>query len=235
MRKTLSDACRKITKTLGDISKKITWSTLSTVGKQKATRTSYFWMIFVPLTAKILRAIPSEIPLSHIKLPGAITVGLPFSWKAFYFSAVAISIGTAIYSIWCPAVIKKWSNYADFEREGSGFLQLKLAVAQYVNKEKNTSVGPTLADHYFVINPGVDLTTLIESMKADKGTEGFFASKDIQKDRQVDFFETTRHLVDDLHTTARLACALCYAVGFLFLLAVFLNTFYFVVRFAAER
>ena len=95
-----------------------TWDGLNRLGKSRVLQTSYVWLLVVPTAAKILGALESPIVLTGLGQGLRFTLELPFSWKLFYFSAVAISLGGIIYTTRCPKLVRSFSTFADFEAEG---------------------------------------------------------------------------------------------------------------------
>jgi len=93
---------------------------LNVFGKNRLLATSYLWLIVVPVTAKVFSKIENPLDLSNVIDGLVIDLELPFSWHLFYYSAVLISLGGAIYRIRCPAIIRDYSTFADYARVGRG-------------------------------------------------------------------------------------------------------------------
>jgi hypothetical protein len=96
-----------------------TWSSMKVLGKSKVIQTSYLWLFFVPLAAKALANIPEQIFIPFYGETLTIKLSLPFSWKAFYASAVCFSTASLIFNVFCPAVIKKYDTFTDYEQKGT--------------------------------------------------------------------------------------------------------------------
>jgi len=96
------------------------WRNINRLGKNRLLGTSYFWLVVVPILAKLLSIIENPLDFTHF-VPGLkIDLNLPFSWQLFYFSAVMISIAGAIYHLCCPKIIKYFNDFSDYQKEGRG-------------------------------------------------------------------------------------------------------------------
>ena len=100
------------------------WSSLNRFGKSRLLRSSYVWLLVVPMLAKFLATIGPEIEIPLWESTITITIGLPFSWKMFYFSAVGFSLASLLYSTGCPYIIRDYERFSDFRDEGKGSTQL---------------------------------------------------------------------------------------------------------------
>ncbi len=95
------------------------WSKLRGFGESRILKSSYFWIAFVPLIAKLFRYI-NTVNIEFIKLD----LELPFSWQMFFWGAFFASIANLIYSFKCPNIIKMFEDYSEFEDSGRGEQQL---------------------------------------------------------------------------------------------------------------
>jgi hypothetical protein len=92
----------------------VSWKILSSLGQSKLVKSSYIWMIVIPIFAKILEKVDPQIQLYIFGELFHINFTLPFSWKIFYFSSLFFAAGTIIYQIFCPRIIKEYPTYNDF-------------------------------------------------------------------------------------------------------------------------
>jgi len=104
-----------------------TWSKLSRLGNSRILRTSYLWLIAVPIAAKFLSAVEQTItiPLSDSSL--TLTLALPFNWKVLYYGAVSLSIATVVYWWRCPELVRLHRHYAAFQSTGQTGMDINLA------------------------------------------------------------------------------------------------------------
>jgi hypothetical protein len=45
---------------------------------------------------------------------------LPFTWQIFYFSAIFVAIGSTLYSLLCPPIVRDFRDYDEFKSRGYG-------------------------------------------------------------------------------------------------------------------
>ncbi len=104
---------------------KLTWETLNSLGKSRILRTSYIWLLVVPVAAKVLSSVNSPIKLTGIGEGLRFNLELPFTWKLFYLSSIAISFAGIIYTLKCPLLVRKFNTFNDFKIEGRNLDYLK--------------------------------------------------------------------------------------------------------------
>ena len=108
------------------------WDTLNALGKSRVLRSSYLWLIVVPIAAKALSSVENPIVLTGLGEGLVLSLTLPFSWKLFYFSSVSISVAGLIYSFRCPEIIRKFKSFGQYMSEVGGGTYL----ANYVGRPK---------------------------------------------------------------------------------------------------
>ena len=113
------------------------WSSLNYVGRTRALRTSYFWLLFVPLAAKALERFDAMVAIPFLGSKQMLTLSLPFSWQMFYFSSVAFAIATFIYTWKCPRIVRDYDRLSDFTEEGKGSRQI---LAEYLEPGSGLSI-----------------------------------------------------------------------------------------------
>ena len=109
------------------------WKFISRFGKNGFVKRTYIFLILLPFTISTLK----KFRLEHV------IDSIPFSWHMFFFSAVFFTIGTIIYNLFAPSIIKENSSYADFRNAGKDWDHIdmyaeehKIPFDDYVNKEK---------------------------------------------------------------------------------------------------
>lgn len=80
----------------------IRWSTLGRFHAIKAVRTMYFWVLVVPIAAKLLEHTGGQATICAFSSCVRLQLALPFSWIAFYFSAVCFALAEVVYLARCP-------------------------------------------------------------------------------------------------------------------------------------
>lgn len=93
------------------------WSTLAAFGDNRLLRSSYVWLIVVPVIARLFDGIGSPIILTGISQELKINLELPFSWKIFFFAAVAISFANSVFAIYRPNIVKL-RDFGKFQQKG---------------------------------------------------------------------------------------------------------------------
>jgi hypothetical protein len=93
------------------------WDRISHVGGIKAFKSSYFFLMLVPVLAKALAHLPPNVVLV-LGHPVTIHLRLPFNWLVLFFCALSVTIGNVIYELFCPKIIKGFSDFSDFQRAG---------------------------------------------------------------------------------------------------------------------
>ncbi len=151
-------------------------------------------------------------------------LGLPFSWKLFYYAAVAFAAFSFLYAIRCPRIVRDYDRFRDFIDEGRGgrqILQEALHVfwrpspfsAPEIQREVVrrflTSIGHHLAD-----DPNLSPAQLREF--------------DIPQGREADAFWLVRGHADTAHPFARALCAVLTTLGFFLIVIVVYENFRYV-------
>ena len=200
------------------------WSGLSRLGQSRILATSYIWMILVPVAARMLEAVGRDTTIDLFGWQLVIgTLGLPFSWKVFFYASVAVSIAGAIYSLRCPKAVRAWKRYSEFTDEGRGAHQLIRLFFSTVREEPPEKRDPQIdifcnryTDFRVKRDGPLPLRKILESSMSPHGMpDAFWHTRD--------FGETTRPF-------SRLACLLSYLVGFGLLLLIAGENLYYVVK-----
>ena len=85
------------------------WSNLTKLGKSRIIQSSYVWLLIVPAVTKALAPLEMLGQNQTFEVLGTtltLHVGLPFSWKVFYVSAVFLAGSSLLYQMFCPRLIK---------------------------------------------------------------------------------------------------------------------------------
>jgi len=109
------------------------WSSLNKLGQSRVLRSSYFWIIFVPFGAKVLSQVGDQHSITIFGATFLLTLGLPFSWKIFFYASIAFSLASLLYSIFCPSIIKNYERFSDFQDEGKGERQIRENLISILN------------------------------------------------------------------------------------------------------
>lgn len=109
----------------------ISWILVNSLGKLRFSRVSYYFIVIIPILAKALDKVSSPIFLKIGDNEFSINIDLPFSWYLFYFGAVLIAIGSLLYQIFCPRIIKDYKNYGEFLAAGESDSYLEKVSDEY--------------------------------------------------------------------------------------------------------
>ena len=114
-----------------------TWQALESIGNNKLVKSSYIWIIIIPMVAKLLENIPENLEVPFYKNI-IITLTLPFSWQLLYFSALSFAISTAIFYIFCPPLISKFPDIQEYKKRGLEKEQLITFFSTWLRKNDST-------------------------------------------------------------------------------------------------
>jgi hypothetical protein len=179
----------------------------------------------------MLQTIDNDIAFSVFGAEINIRLGLPFSWKAFYFAAVAFAIASFVFSVFCPPIIRDHNTFREFADKGMGTTQIVSAVLSRFpslspeDKRARNDFSAIYVSH----RADAEYTSRLQRAEA-KGTEDWPLVAQISEPRLADAFWAARSHLDSVYRVARMICVFCYAIGFLFSFAVLLQGFSFVLR-----
>lgn len=64
------------------------WSQLNQIKDVKIISSMYVWIFIVPILAKVLSLVSDIATVTVFNYTFEVNIGLPFSWRSFYFSAL---------------------------------------------------------------------------------------------------------------------------------------------------
>ncbi len=226
------------------------WSTLTKYGRSRLIRTSYIWLFAVPFLAQLLRGVDRELELSFLGNPLTLTLDLPFSWKMFYFGAVAAAIASAVYSTYCPNIIRDYERYWELNREGKGSRHITRALLEaaashsLLTPPKQGSLLMRLCRKHSLPDLGIERRRAFLGEFLERYSDNFGQNEpdpadawilshktEIKADKLAEAFWYVRDIADRTRPMARVVAGSCYVVALGFLAAVLLQNFVYVVRF----
>lgn len=95
-----------------------TWGGISIISRNKLIRSSYIWLLIVPLVYKVFEKIEFPFAIVFQGTGFELNLDIPFNWKIFFISSVIISVANVIYYISCPKMIKDFKHYGEFKEKG---------------------------------------------------------------------------------------------------------------------
>lgn len=187
------------------------WSQLKKVESYSVVKSMYVWLLIVPIAAKATAKIRGIVDLEIFGHDFTFDFGLPFSWEAFYFAALAFVIGNIAVIARCPKIVLENTDYASFKMQGKGRTHLF---------EYWKDIGKT-AEDFGTVWGNTDhvnmdyLEKAIEDQKSGTFWDGFKNA------------ETVRAI-------SRYFCSFFYFVGFILIAIVLLQNLGFVIQFLIE-
>lgn len=210
---------------------KLRWSALGRLGNSRLLKSSYYWLIVVPLLAHLIIEVNPVIKIPLWGSEHILNLGLPFSWKMFYFSAVACAISSAVYSFGCPNIVAYYKNFSDFAegRRGTDLIKSQMY--------KALTTREPISNPNHLINMFTDgyCQKLPDKMRDPHPWEDRFSvileEAVIRDDKLEDTFEFVRSLSNLSNPKLRVFCGVCYSIAFLLILIVLVQNFIYVWQF----
>lgn len=195
----------------------LTWNSLNRLGNSAVLRSSYFWIVFVPIVAKVMAPIDSFAQVEIFGYVWNLEIGLPFSWKLFFFAALAFSLASLIYSSYCPEIVRDYQSFNEFREQGKGSSQITRALA--AAKPDSTTITSFLESY-------------CDDAETDLSSSDYLQRAVIHEGRLADAFWFVQEYSDLSRPALRLSLWFLYSIGFALLLAVLLENIVYVVRYA---
>lgn len=185
----------------------IKWSQIAGVGRNRLVRSSYIWLLFVPIAAKALQTVENPLTLTGLSEQLHVSMELPFSWKIFYGAAVLFSIANLVFYARCPEIIRDFSNFRDFQNQGRGMEY----IYEYVYR----------IDY----EPFIELfDKLNNTIRREDGLSR------VPTEQVAEFYWNIHRLEDIRRNWYCNFCALLFGIGLILILFVFIENFVYVVR-----
>jgi hypothetical protein len=220
------------------------WSSLRALGTSRVVKSSYVWLMLVPVGGKCLSAVNDVTTFTILGTEISVHLSLPFSWKAFFFAALAFALADLIWQIKCPDIIKKYANYTDFLSQGrtaldtkhyfletvSGFFMSgrtsfeKIQAMQHMKAFLKAATGRrfsmlTEEDFKFFQEPS-DIPT--QNVDRILGYE-------VEKEKESNLFHFVVKRSQNLRFRWLCLCSACYVVGFLLMTIVLCQSIWTVI------
>lgn len=218
-----------------------TWTSLNSLGRNRVLKSSYVWIVVVPIGAKLFSAIRETLTFTILDAEIAVNPSLPFSWEMFYFSAVFIGAGSLIYFRYCPDIVSKYDRLSDFTAEGKGSKQLRESLLQVAPAGSNMPSHARIRDgmvfafmKYFGLVGGRTFPTVEGENELLVTYDEFLNAKtNAKRDKDTDSnlaneFWYVRDCANRYAPNARRICFLCYFIGLIFLAIVLIENFLYV-------
>lgn len=209
-----------------------TWSSLRWLGDSRLLRTSFAWLVVVPMLARGVNALPAALVQQFTPLP--------FSWKAFYFAAVFTAIGNLIYLLRCPRIVRSYESFADFESEGKGAEQLRRELENLCLRYHRQIPADSLANTIREFAKSFCTSELSDADRdaiATDSSHSFVKASalEVKSDAAGQAFWSLRDFADQLVARWRWPCFLTFAAGIALVAVVFLQNVFFVSTLAIHE
>ena len=222
------------------------WSSLRVLGTSRTVRSSYLWLMLVPIVAKCLSAVNEIATFTILSATISVPLSLPFSWKAFFFAALAFAVADLIWHIKCPGIIKKYSNYSDFVSQGRTVLDTKyyfLEAVPYFFIPSSTPYYEKMQTMEYLKRFIKAATGRRISMLTEDDIKFFMNQSDIptqnvdkiigyevKKEKESDLFHFVIKYSENIHFGWLRFCTACYLIGFLLMIIVLLQSIWAVIN-----
>ncbi len=227
----------KLHRWLERVSRRLTWTNLGRLGKSKILKTSYLWLLLVPISAKAIAAINHESHSSILSQAMALDFSLPFSWKLLYFAAVAIAAADAIYELRCPKIIRQFKDYTSFCASKASDREISCAFASWWSQSALRNGAPGDEDRKFLslfleycqLSTSPDV--VIEKIRtSEDGGWNDLRQLTAPADMAAGLFGFVREVLDQKRTLSRLFCCTAYTAAFVLLLIIVIQNCAYVIK-----
>ena len=94
------------------------WSAIKKIQQLRIVKSMYVWLFVVPIIAKFFSKLEDVVNVTIFNYTFNLQLGLPFSWKVFYYSALLFVFANLIFLFRCFTMIKDYNNLFEFDRDG---------------------------------------------------------------------------------------------------------------------
>ena len=209
------------------------WTSLSSFGKANVLKSSYLWVVSVPIIAKFLGQVEDIISVNAFGVQWNLALSLPFSWTIFYFSSFAIGLGMAIYAIRSPEIIRRFDNYSEFQAEGNTSYQVREYFIKHINSEKfgyDLSYRVAMFLQEFT-KAGTSSQQDIDKCNTNKSLVKIVFNNQVETSKGIDAFWFTQDAFNTSNTFSRLFCFICFVFGSMLFCLVLFENFKYVLEY----
>ncbi len=192
--------------------KLLSWTSLRSMGNSRLIRTSFFWFVFVPIAARFCQHFPESVEINLFAEDKLVVVplGLPFRWTVFYFMSVAFALAQAVYLWRCPKIIRRYTNFSEYQRRHAGVVSLAalLIRADSLSEQLRPAlkaIDPKLGDAVAQVRDGKPSAPWL----ADLAT----ALREVDSRTLNDVFDILSSIYAKQHPRILLLCSTLFAIG----------------------
>lgn len=156
-----------------------TWSELSGLGKNHLVTRTYLFLPLVPFIVSVLSRIDIATEASGVKFH--LLQAVPFSWKVFFWCAFSFTVGSVIFQLFAPKIIRENRTWYDFENAGKTWGHLMNYLLELgIDYEKWTKVIIDVSEE-----DGFDLETFLSNYSPSDKNQLEFVIKNRRDLRQT--------------------------------------------------
>lgn len=96
------------------MSKKLTWEFVRNLGALRFSKASFIFLTIIPILLKATEKFVNPFVLYLNEKEYIFQLELPFNWFYLYFGAISISLGSLIFILFCPKIIKEFKDYGAY-------------------------------------------------------------------------------------------------------------------------
>lgn len=191
------------------------WKSLRPFGASRIAASSYFLLFFVPIAAKLVSLVHDPLTVKLFGAEFELSLELPFNWKVLYAGAIASAFGRALFSYFCPALIRQYSSFSDFRHDGESGYRVKKEYLDCCSEDPEIRGRQRreYASHLCVTEYKRDGRTMTKSPGDD---ESFLHEFPIKGGNSLELSDSYHYTVDfcsDTRPVARAFCGLCFLVS----------------------
>ena len=195
------------------------WKKLFFIGSSRIVRSTYIWMFVLPAIAKATIQLNELLNAVNDKDWLFKHLSLPFSWQVMFYASIFFGLGTFLYDLYCPSLVKNYKSYREFEEENTGVYKLNLEFEKYIlaikKKEFQREVLKDLVSKFFdrksqiYINNKGDLS--------ESSIDHYLRKINISVRKKADLYTYLYNALNFEKETVRFAITIIYTLGFLLL------------------
>ena len=187
----------------------ISWESVRSFGNSHIVKSNYLWLFIIPFLAKNMGPINEYFHLN---------IEITFNISRFFYASLSFAIGTLIYQLRCPDLIKNHDGYADFDDKGKTLQH----IVEYCQIEQRKFFSELTFDNIrnylltFDIDKNKNNKLLVSILNPKGKVECLYIDNSLDKN----FFWETYDKLKKINRIAATISFVSYSVGCLFLLIV---------------
>lgn len=212
----------------------VRWSRIRGFGKNRLVRSSYLWMVGVPVAARIVHALKDRVREPEWAYNIVQSLHLPFMWQLLFWASLFWAAATLLFDLCCPAIIRDHADWGEFVNAGKDDEHLR-RYAEQVAEDRET-----------VLHSDTSPDPTVRRIGRTACIDYHPYSSDVFEIRQIYFEDGFLRLSNPLETrpafwhvwsaaepkrrAALLACLFASAAGSIMVLLVFFQNVAWVIR-----